>query len=86
MKNPSWLMDYYGRDFDMLNPEVVMEGEKYAVVRLRKVFTNMIGSVGYVLIKKNGSHASTPFKSLHDGVATPVDVDKMKKELAEAEG
>jgi hypothetical protein len=27
MGPPKWLTDYYGRDFDLLNPEVVMEGE-----------------------------------------------------------
>jgi hypothetical protein len=79
------LHTYYGKDFDVLNPEVVLEGQTHAVIRLLRAVPNMISSVGYVLIKKSGSHTSSSHVSLHEGVLDMAGMAKLRKALADAE-
>jgi hypothetical protein len=80
-----WLKMYYGKDFDVLNPEVVKEGKKWAIVKLNRHASRGFSSIGYVLIKKNGTHAASHYHSLHEGVPTKEAMDMMYKRLAEAE-
>lgn len=76
-----WLKKYYGKDFDLLNPEVVLDGKKKAVVKLTKTGARGFSGVGYVLIDKNGSHLASSHKSLHEGMPTKTDMDRMKEIL-----
>lgn len=79
--NVRWLERYYGKDFDFLNPQIIFDGEKKAVIRLTRVGNRGFSGIGYVLIDKNGSHlASTP-KSLHEGIPSQADLDRMKEVL-----
>jgi hypothetical protein len=84
---PKWLQEYYGPDFDMLQPEVVHQGKTKAIVRLMRAtrIKGSFSSVGYVLIHIGGRHVATPHKSLHEGVASAEDLEKMKKVLAKEE-
>jgi len=85
MATPRWLENYYGKDFDFLNPEVVFDGKKKAVVKLVRTGSRVHSSIGYVLLDKNGSHlASTP-KSLHEGVPSQADLDRMREALKKAD-
>lgn len=82
----SWLETYYGKDFDKFQPTVVFEGKRWAVVRLsRNAPQKGYSSVGYVLIQKRGTHASSVYVPLHEGVATQTQLDEMAKVLAKKE-
>jgi hypothetical protein len=85
-KTQSWLTQYYGPDFDMLNPAVVQEGKKWALVRLTKN-SRVPGTsnIGYVIVQKDGRHSITPHLSAHEGVANETDLKRMQKLLAEKE-
>ena len=85
MTVPKWLLDYYGRDFDVLNPAIIAEWKSFAVVSLRKVVSQMHSSVGYVLIEKGGFHGTSKHVSLHEGVLTTESMQKMTKALIDAE-
>lgn len=80
--NAQWLKTYYGKDLDFLNPEVIKEGKKWAVVKLTRQATKGVSSIGYVLIKKTGSHTASNYFSLHEGVPTKDDLALMDKKLA----
>lgn len=81
MAKDNWLERYYGKDFDFLNPTVVFDGKKKAVVRLTRSGSRQYSGIGYVLLDKNGNHlASTP-KSLFEGVPSQQDLDRMKEVL-----
>jgi hypothetical protein len=80
-----WLRTYYGKDFDFLNPEVIKEGKKWAIVKLNRHASRGFSSIGYVLIKKNGTHAASKYHSLHEGIPTKEAMDMMYKRLAEAD-
>jgi len=83
--NVKWLERYYGKDFDFLNPTVEIDGKNKAVVRLTRVGDRGYSGIGFVLIDKNGSHfASTPV-SLHEGVPSQKDLDRMKEALKAAD-
>jgi hypothetical protein len=77
MATAAWLDRYYGKDADSLNPTVIFDGKKLAVVRI----TNAGGKVGYVLLKKGGKHNNSKHISLHDGVAKPADFVAMRARL-----
>lgn len=77
---PQWLKTYYGKDCEVLNPTVTIDGKKYAVVKLKHH-----GKFGYVLVMKNGRHNSTPITSLFEGIPTADDMVRMRKKLEEAE-
>lgn len=82
-----WLQQYYGPDFDLLNPAVVQEGQDWAIVRLQKQGkTPGFSNIGYVLIRKLGRHTLTPHISLHEGVADETHLQKMQQTLAEHDG
>ena len=85
MTVPKWLNAYYGKDFDILNPSVYLEGREFAVVTLKKTGTRLTTSTGYVLIRKSGNHQTSTSVPLHEGVITADAVEKMKKALAKAE-
>lgn len=82
-----WLKKYYGKDFEKFSPSVVKEGKKWAVVKLnRSNPAKGFSSIGYVLIQKHGTHASSPYLSLHEGVPTTDDMSEMLALLARKEG
>ena len=82
----SWLNDYYGPKFEELNPSIIMEGQRYAVVRLvpKKPVSGFSAS-SYVLIRKTGRYGSTKHQSLFEGVPDTFDNNKMKAALDKAE-
>lgn len=78
MSSPSWLQKYYGKHCEVLHPEVVIDGQKVAVVRLVKSEAPPgFPKSGYVLIRKDGTHSGGAQQSLHEGVATQADMDRM---------
>lgn len=82
----SWLKKYYGDDFEKLSPEVVEEGKKFAIVKLTGQVGRSFSGVGFVLIKKTDSHNSSKSVSLHEGLPSAADMERMKNELRKAEG
>lgn len=81
-----WLKRYYGKDYDKFSPSVVSEGKKWAVVKLnRSTVQKGFSSIGFVLIQKHGSHESSPYVSLHEGVPSPQDSADMLAALARKE-
>jgi hypothetical protein len=81
MATKNWLERYYGKDFDLLNPTVFIDGKKKAVVRLTKTGERGYSGVGFVLIDKNGNHTASSHKSLHEGLPTDTDLERMRQEL-----
>jgi hypothetical protein len=77
----SWLKTYYGDRFEELNPTILVEGERYAVVRLlpSRAVVGFSG-MSYVLVRKNGKYGAE-HKSLFEGVPTDTDIQKMRKAL-----
>lgn len=82
----SWLKKYYGSDFEKMNPEVVDEGKKFAIVKLTRQVGRDFSGVGFVLIKKTDSHNASKSISLHEGLPSAADMKRMKDELKKAEG
>lgn len=82
---PQWLKDYYGKDFDFLNPEIVKDGKKWALVKLSRRASKGYSSTGYVLIKKAGTHIASNYQSLHEGPVSQKDMDRMYAALAKEE-
>ncbi|TXH10932.1 MAG: hypothetical protein E6R04_03960 [Spirochaetes bacterium] len=78
---PDWLKRYYGDSFAELNPDVVAEGNRWAVVKLNRVAERGYRGIGYVLIKKNGSHTSSNYHILGEGVQTAEALQEMKERL-----
>lgn len=81
--SPEWLANYYGEEFYKLNPIVVLDGKAFAVVRIVLKSGPSSSSLGFVLIKKNGKHGVSEWKSLFEGVPNQAALDKMKAVLAE---
>jgi hypothetical protein len=86
MDAPLWLKKYYGNNVDFLNPELIQEGKKWALVKLQKPASKGYSSIGYVLIQKNGSHEGSKYFSLHEGLPSQEDMSKMIKSLNDIEG
>jgi hypothetical protein len=84
---PKWLKNYYGSMLSTVNPEVIIDGKKVAVVRLQTQNTTTSGSsrIGYVLISKDGKHNATAHVSLHEGVPTQKDMERMRRVFEEAD-
>ncbi len=83
----SWLKTYYGKDFEKFSPSIVKEGKKWAVVKLnRSSPAKGFSSIGYVLIQRNGTHSSSPYLSLHEGVPSTGDMSEMLALLQRKEG
>jgi hypothetical protein len=81
MAAAAWLTRYYNeRHLAELSPEVVYEGNAFALVRLSRV-----GQVGYVMVDKRGAHPLTSPESLHVGMASASDMEKMKRIVDGAE-
>lgn len=83
-----YLKRYYGEKFKTLNPSVLREGIKYAVVRLFPgEAVPGFPATSYVLILKNGRHGASVEKSLFEGTPTDTDIQRMVRALnfAEAE-
>lgn len=77
---PEWLKLYYGKETETFNPQVVIDGKRVAVVKLVKTESPRgFPKVGYVLIRKDGRHQGGMQLSLHEGLATEVDMERMKK-------
>lgn len=81
MSSNDWLKKYYGKEFDELHPEVVFDGRFKAVVKLTKTVSRAHNGVGFVLIEKNGRHATSIHKSLHEGMPSQKDMDRMQETL-----
>jgi hypothetical protein len=85
-QTPEWLATYYGKYTPVLNPQVVIDGKKVAVVRLVKnEAPRGFAKVGYVLIRKDGRHHGGMQRSLHEGHATEEHMIRMQKIHAEAD-
>jgi hypothetical protein len=82
MADNGWLRTYYGKDFDAFNPTVLIEGKKFAVVRL---LGNNAPAIAYVLIKKNGRHNASSQQSLYEGAIDADVMEKLKSALTRAE-
>ena len=80
-----WLKRYYGKDYLRLNPTIVKEGKKFAVVRIQRSAEKGFSAFGYVLIKKSGSHDISPYQSLFEGLASPMDLTDMLDTLRRKE-
>lgn len=82
MSHPDWLKKYFGPQLKTMDPSVVEEGKKYAVVRIQD--HNQSGAfsrVGFILIQKNGKYGVTPHVSLFEGVPTSANLLMMKSRL-----
>lgn len=71
--HPRWLKNYYGSYITILRPQIVMDGEHRAVVRLMSG-----GKISYVLIKKRGMHVATPHEAVFSGIPNAEDLGKMR--------
>lgn len=78
---PDWLKRYYGESFKDLNPDVVSDGDYWAIVKLNRLAERGYSGVGYVLIKKTGSHLSSNYEVLGEGLQTADQLQKMKERL-----
>lgn len=85
MATSDWLQKYYGKEFDLFNPEIVKEGKVWAIVKLTRLGMKNFSGVGFVLIKKKGNHQASPYKSLHEGLPTKEDMERMMLLLQEEE-
>lgn len=81
MANQKWLERYYGKEFDFFNPSVAIDGNKKAVVKITRTASRGFNSVGFVLLDKTGTHASSTHKSLHEGMPSGEDMERMRKIL-----
>ena len=87
MSTPKWLKDYYGEQFDSFHPELIVDGRKFAIVRIYQpqASRQMYHSIGYVLLRKGGRHEGVSHQSLHEGVPNQADMDRMKAVLQKAD-
>lgn len=88
MTAPKWLEDYYGKELSAFKPEIIADGRKFAIVKIQRVSVpkSLSSSLGYVLLRKGGRHAGgAGHRSLHEGVATQADIDRMMAELQKAD-
>ena len=77
-----WLKKYFGSKFESLNPVILFEGDKYAVVRLIKTHEG----IGYILVKRDSTfETDSKRESLHEGVASGKEVTNMLKHLKSKE-
>lgn len=86
MATQKWLKDYFGKDFDLLSPSVVADGDTKAVVKLSRKAAKGYSGTGYVLVEKSGKHNVTEHIVLHEGLASKEDMDTMKHVLAQKDG
>ena len=81
-----WLRTYYGPAFENLKPEVVIDGQKHAVVKITNPDrARRYSSIGYVLVRKTSSHSMNNQKPLHEGIASHYDMERMKMQLQAAD-
>ena len=80
-----WLKTYYGKDFPLFNPTIVLEGAKFAVVKLIRPTQRPYSGMGFVLIKKTGRHNVSVQKSLHEGPINDEDYKRLQATLDKAE-
>lgn len=77
-----WLKKYFGKDdMDFLSPVIIAEGKKKAIVRLTRTGARGHSGIGYILVDKTGRHSVSNHKSLHEGVPSAADMEKMKELL-----
>lgn len=79
----SWLKNYYGEEFDTLNPSIVKEGKKVALVHLKASDKQGAGrsSYGYVIIKKSGNHKGSSYIPLAEGAVDSTKMAEMIRRL-----
>ena len=85
--SPAWLSRYYDAPTrDVLNPTIVFEGKKKAVIRLTKRKSRTGGGVAYVGVEKTGRHHTSKHIALHEGPAGKQDLQRMAEWLAKVDG
>lgn len=77
----SWLKKFFGKRFKELSPQVIEEGEKFAVVQITSTSVPRgFSSIGFILVNKVGNYGVTPSLSLHEG---PLN-EKARKRMQDA--
>ena len=77
-----WLKKYFGKDdMDFLSPTIIEQGKKKAIVRLTRTGSRGFSGIGYILVDMNGRHSVSAHKSLHEGVPSAADMERMKLQL-----
>lgn len=76
-----WLQKYYGKEADFLNPEIILDGKKKAIIRLTRTGGKGFSGIGYVLVDKHGSHSTSSPMSLFEGVPSLADMNHMRETL-----
>ena len=76
MNQPPWLMRYYGADAAELRPSVVADGRNKALVLLRRK-----SELAYFIVSKSGKHNFSVPIAVHQGAASPEQVEAMKARL-----
>lgn len=87
MANPEWVKSYFGeKKSKELNPSVIEEGKKYAIVRIQDMGQKVgFSKVGFILVKMSGRHGASPHDSLFEGIPTLLDLFDMKNKLEKKE-
>lgn len=82
MSEPMWLKRYFSKtDFEQLNPSVLFEGKRYAVVRVHRD-----GVAAFLGVWKGGRNDLTAAEPLLQGNAKPEQLKKFKDWLSKKEG
>ncbi len=76
----SWMKKYFGKDFERLSPQVIEDGESFAVVQITSTMPRGFSGIGFILVRKTGKYGVTPAESLHEG---PLN-EKARKKLKDA--
>lgn len=80
MSKPKWLNDYFGSELEKYAPTVVLDGARVAVLRIQNAeLPKEFRSVGFILVRKNGRFDASTHKSLHEGIASAADMERMIK-------
>lgn len=82
---PRWLQAYFGDKFEEYSPVALFEGTKHAVVKITKRVRGS-SAHGYILVRMDGSFMSSSHESLHEGVASGKDVQRMLRDLRRKDG
>ncbi len=83
----NWLKSYFQPiDRANLNPEIVEEGKRYAIVKIQDMSQKGgFSKIGYILVKKDGAYRVTKHESLFEGTPSLQDLFQMKNRLIKSE-
>ena len=83
----NWLKSYFGAtDLANLNPEIVEEGKRYAIVKIQDMSQKGgFSKIGYILVRKNGKYRVTKHDSLFEGTPSLLDLFQMKNRLIKSD-